>query len=199
MKLLFLITVLAVTFAAPVFVNAEDEFPGRVVSASLGVNLNSSHGDAVLRPPDLLRIAPVLQLSWGMQVAQQILVTTQVDILGGMLPLLPSGAGVNIGVAWLPGLDHEGWRPLIRFATGLFHFASGGEGLGPDYDAYGFRLAFEVGLTRGFRRSNGFFRWGIVAGAQAAGLLHVAPCGPDEDCTDVLLGPSLRAEAILLF
>lgn len=180
---------------------ADDGVPGRFASISLGATFHGRYGEATAQPPDLLRNLPELQLAWGMQLADCILVFTRFDILGGMLPLLPSGAGIDLGAAWAPGLGEEGWRPQVRFAMGAFYFGAGGEtATGDDYSATGFRMALEIGLFDGARMPSGaLFRWGVVAGGQATALVHVEPCGPDDDCSEAMLGPSVRAEAQILF
>ena len=112
----------------------------------------------------------------------------------------PTGLGLDVGMGWVPGLDsEEEWRPLFRFTAGAFFFGSGGAVLGRDYQANGFRLNLEAGLLRGIPLTSGFFRWGFVGGVQAIGLVHVEPCGAGDDCSDARIGPSLRAEAMLVF
>jgi len=178
---------------------ADGDLPGRVVSISVGGSLNPSFGHATAAPPPLLRDAPELQLAWGLRLGRQALLETRLDLVGGMVPLVPAGAGLDVGVTWAPGLGADGWRPIVRASAGGFVFASGGESFGRDYTGAGFRLAAEVGVLRGARRGAVMLRYGVVAGVQAIGLPSVSPCGPGDDCSDALIGPSLRLETMMLF
>jgi hypothetical protein len=175
--------------------------PGRFFAASFGVSVNPSLGHATLAPPDLLLVSPELQLSWGMQIGGAVLLFTRLDLVGAMIPITSAGVGVELGIAWAPGLGQGHWAPLIRASGGLFAFGSGGEALGPDYDAAGFRLGLEVGafLWPVVEGDHGVVGWGIVAGVQATGLTHVGPCAAGDDCSDALIGPSLRVEGTFLF
>lgn len=178
---------------------AQEALPGRVLQVSLGGNLHGSYGRATRAPPDLLRVAPELQLAWGMQLGGQILLLTRFDLLGGMLPLLPTGLGLDLSAGWAPWLGGGGVTPLLRGSAGGFLFHSGGELPGPDYQAYGFRLALEAGFLAPIRGVRGRFFWGATIGANAVGLPSVGPCSAGDDCSDALLGPSLRGEALWLF
>jgi hypothetical protein len=197
MKVASTLTIAALIVSAPAAAAADE--PGRFVSASLGASVNPSLGHATRKPPALLTVAPELQLSWGMQLGGEWLVLTRVDILGTMIPLGPAGYGFDVGVAWAPRLTRGGWGPLVRFTGGGLLFASGGEVSGPDYEAHGFRFALDAGIVHSERVQQSIFVWGIVAGAHATGMMNIEPCGPGDDCSDAFLGPSLRAEAALLF
>jgi hypothetical protein len=178
---------------------AGDAVPGRVVTLSAGGSLNPSFGHATAAPPPLLRELPELQLGWGLRLGGQALLTTRLDLVGAIVPIGPAGAGLDVAVTWAPGLGATGWRPIARASVGGFVFASGGEGLGRDYTGAGFRLAAELGLLRGARRGTVMVRYGVVAGVQAIGLPDVSPCGPGDDCSDALIGPSLRLETMMMF
>jgi hypothetical protein len=183
----------------PANAEADDRIPGRFVSISLGVSGNPSTGNATASPPGILQVAPELQLSWGLQLAGQVIVFTRLDFFGTMIPIGPSGYGVDIGVAWTSALKPNAWGPLVRFTGGGLFFGSGGEVSGPDYQAYGFRLALEAGVARGSIRGEGILVWSVLAGVHATGLPHVEPCGPADVCSDVFIGPTLRAEVAWLF
>lgn len=196
MKTSALSVVVAMAFAAP---SARAEEPGRFASASLGASVNPSLGHATRKPPALLTVAPEVQLAWGIQLGGEWLVITRFDMLGTMIPLGPTGYGVDLGVAWVPRLTGGGWGPIVRFTGGGLLFASGGEVLGKDYQASGFRLALDAGVVRSERIEQSIFVWGVIAGGHATGMMGIEPCKAGDDCNDAFLGPSLRAEAALLF
>lgn len=171
-----------------------DETPGRWASVSLGMAVTPSMGHATATPPALLAFAPELQLAWGIRLGRGGLLTTRLDLLGAMLPFAPAGLGLDVGGGWSSALD-GGWGPIVRASLGGIVFGSGGEVSGPDYTAYGFRLALEAGVLH----ARGAFTWQILAGVQTTGLPHVEPCNPGDDCSDAGIGPTIRAEAGWLF
>lgn len=184
----------------PATAGAGESIPGRLVSVSLGAAVNPSLGHPSASPPGLLRVAPELQIGWGMRLAEQAFVFARLDLLGGMVPIFPSGYGLDLGVGWTTALRRRGWSPLVRFSAGGLTLESGGEiGLGPDYQAYGFRMGLEAGISRASRLGNGLVMWSLLAGAHATGLPHVEPCASSGGCSDLMIGPTVRAEVSLLF
>lgn len=194
------IVALACVCATAALARAGAPIPGRLVSISVGAAGNPSFGDSAASPPALLRVAPELQLAWGMQLAGQAFVFTRLDFLGSMIPIGPSGYGADLGVGWTAALHHRGWSPTARFTLGGLVLASGGEvAFGPDYRAYGFRMELEAGIARASRQGKGVVMWSVLAGVHATALPDVEPCAPSGDCSDVMIGPTVRGEVAFLF
>ena len=170
------------------------EPPGRYASISLGATSMPSLGHATAAPPALLQTAPELQLAWGLRLGRGGLLYTRFDLLGAMVPVGPTGVGLDIGAGWSSALD-GGYGAIFRLSAGGLLLASGGDALGPDYTAYGFRLSAEAGVLH----ASGAFTWQILLGLHATGLPHVEPCNPGDDCSDASIGPTLRAEAGWMF
>jgi hypothetical protein len=125
------------------------------------------------------------------------LVITRFDTLGVVAPFF-GGVGLDLGVAWTPGVGRHGMGPAARFGLGGFVFS---EGTDPaSYLATGMRVSLEGGFSS-CRHVPGTLPW--VCLLVYGGLLeHVVfvdtPCH-EGACDDVLLGPSLRAEVLFLF
>jgi hypothetical protein len=175
------------------------ELPPRFVLTSLGADYNPSLGHASTTPPALLTVAPELQLGWGIVVAKDVLVFTRLDLMGTTVPIGPWGAGLDVGLGWLPGAKTEAWSPALFLSAGGVLYASGGEVLGPDYQARGFRLALEGGAMRHDPFLSGVISWGVLAGAHATVVGGIEPCNVGDDCGDVFIGPSLRAVSTYAF
>lgn len=176
-----------------------DPLPGRALTFSIGGAANAAFGHATTRAPLLARLSPELQLGWGIRVGESFLLSTRLGMLGGVVPLFPTGLSAEIVATYLPLAGNAPVRPLVRFSSGGYLFSSGGEALGPDYQAYGFRAALEGGFMRLYPVPGGRAGVGMVGGVQAVGLPGVHPCGPRDDCSDLLIGASLRLETLLLF
>jgi hypothetical protein len=200
-KDLALATLLTATLLAslPGSVRADGP-PGRVVTLSVGGGLNTSGKDDAVPMPDLLRISPELQIGFGIALADSVVLTTQVDLLGALVSI---GVGVDLSVAWAPLLSlAPSWGPIVRIAGGAFLYAQGGEvGVGSDYEAYGFRFAGEAGAMFVDEVNANGVAWALSAtiGAQLVGLPSVGPCESGTDCSDVLFGGTLRGHAHLFF
>lgn len=176
-----------------------EPLPGRVLTLSVGGAANGAFGHATVRPPLLARLSPELQVGWGIRVGESFLLTTRLSILGGIVPVFPTGLAAEVAVSYLPLTSASPIKPLFRFSSGAFVFGSGGEVAGPDYQAYGFRMALEGGFVHLTKVPGGLAGLGLTAGAQAIGLPDVRPCGARADCSDVLFGASLRFETLLVF
>lgn len=172
----------------------------RLVSTSIGFGYNPSLGHATTQPPTLLEFCPELQVAWGMTVGDEVLLLARIDVLGGILPLFPFGAGADFVFGWSPDLGSGSWEALVRTSFGAMVFGSGGEGLGEDYTGAGFRLGLEAGVvhTPPASRHMGV-SYGVVVGVQATLLSGIEPCQDGDDCADVFIGPSLRFETGLHF
>lgn len=189
----------ALVVAPPSRADDAEPLPGRALTFSIGGAANAAFGHATTRAPLLARLSPELQLGWGIRIGESFLLSTRLGMLGGVVPLFPTGLSAEIVATYLPLAGTAPVRPLVRFSSGGYLFASGGEAMGPDYQAYGFRAAIEAGFLRLYPVPGGRAGVGLVAGAQAIGLPSVHPCGPKDDCSDVLFGASLRLETLLLF
>lgn len=191
---------LATTLALLVLALVSPAFAdGRLAEVTLGGTVASTAGDddppAI---PGLLRNAPELQIAWGLHLGDAALIT-RLDLLGAMVPVGPSGVGIDLGGGWYPHRDRAGWAPIVRGFAGGILFGSGGEMLGPDHSSRGFRLALEAGAVTRHRVPAGWAGWGILLGAQTIGLTSVDPCSTTGDCDAVLFGATARVEGHLVF
>jgi hypothetical protein len=186
---------LGIVMAVAAAANAD----GRFAEVTLGGTVASTAGDedppAI---PALLRNAPELQLAWGMHLGGAALIT-RLDLLGAMVPLGPSGVGLDVGGGWYPRRGRAGWAPVVRGFAGGILFGSGGEMLGPDHASRGFRFSVEAGAVTRRRVPAGWAGWGVLIGAQAIGLVAVDPCSASGDCDAVLFGATARLEGHLVF
>ncbi len=176
-----------------------EPLPGRVLTVSVGGAANGAFGHAAARPPLLARLSPELQVGWGIRIGESFVLSTRLSILGGVVPVLPTGLAAEVVASYLPLTSASPIKPLVRFSSGGFLFGSGGALAGPDYQAYGFRMALEGGFLHLTKVPGGLAGLGLTAGAQAIGLPDVRPCGPRDDCSDVLFGATLRFETLLVF
>ncbi len=124
-----------------------EPLPGRVLTLSVGGAANGAFGHTTVRPPLLARLSPELQVGWGIRIGESFLLTTRLSILGGIVPVFPTGLAAEVAVSYLPLTSASPIKPLVRFSSGAFLFGSGGEVAGPDYQAYGFRMALEGGFV----------------------------------------------------
>ena len=173
-----------------------DARPGRWFSVSLGGGYTP-----VLRPdPDVevhrfLVYTPETQLGWGWR-AGSFLISTRFDLFG--IPLVGGGGGLDIGGAWAPALGERRWGPAVRLMLGGFSYAAGS---GPDYEAKGMRLQLDGGVTTCLPGAKPemlgcFAVWG---GVEEKVVFIDKPCDVSWGCHEVLLGPTLRGEFILMF
>jgi len=173
---------------------------GRLVEVSAGATVAARVGDRDPPPvPGLLRHPPELQIGWGLRLGDGAVLLTRLDLLGAMIPIGPSGVGLDLVAGWCPGLRRPGWAPVVRGAVGGVVLGSGGEAGGPDHASRGFRLGAEAGAVHRRRVPAGWAGWGVLVGGQVTALVTVEPCSPAGDCDAVLAGVTARLEAHLLF
>jgi len=172
---------------------------GRFASVAVGGSVTTT--EAGEDPPDvpaLLQHAPELQISWGLHAGNGVIVT-RLDVLGAIVPVGPTGVGLDVGAGWTPRWREAGWAPVVRGFVGGIVFGSGGEMMGPDHASHGFRMSVEAGAVHRRVVPAGTAAWGIVVGAQAIGLVSVDPCSATGDCSTALLGFTARLEGSIAF
>src|SRR5687768_6943680 len=92
--------VAVVLVVVPVAVRAD---AGRFVAVSAGVTLGAPVADDDPPPvPWLLRSPPEIQVAWGLRLGDSAVLLTRIDLLGTMVPVGPSGIGLDVGGGWYP-------------------------------------------------------------------------------------------------
>lgn len=184
--------------SAPSVGHAREE-PGRYVGLAIGALVNPSLGHATRKPPALLTVPPTLELSWGIRLSDDLLLTTRLDMLGAIMPIGPAGYGADLGLGYSSSPTSGGWMMVGRATIGGLYYVSGGEALGPDYQGGGFRLGLDGGLVHRERVETLVVEYGFLVGVHATGITSISPCNRGDDCSDAFIGPTFRFETGFLF
>lgn len=208
-----------VAVASMIFVfqvsTAEASSPSHAISVSAGASYNVSVGATSTEPPELLEIMPEVQFRWGGLVTDTLLILGRFEFLGFVMPIPfgQMGVGLDLVVDWVPALVSDSWSPEARFSAGAIYFGSGGEELpGPDYGGFGYRFGLEGGISRSVVMTEALYVeagtdstfygsvvLSLLAGVQTIGFPKVMACEAGAECSENLLGPSLRFEVKWFF
>jgi hypothetical protein len=204
---------LGTVFVAPAAARAHPVLPPCVfgpcvVTASVG---GSIHGWLDPPLPETLYFAPDVRIGLAIDwFDSHVLIGPE----GSLLAAGPEGwgAGLDLGVTWIPNLDRSGLHFHARALAGYLYY----NGTTPDgfpFDAHGARFALEPGILwfdtapnyDRRRDPHVAFGWGATAQLSALALRATrecdAPPGCDAESNDdaVTFGVGLRLQGMLIF